>query len=237
MSAKPLYVKIANHIEQDILTHKYQKKLPHIDQLADIYQTSKVTIIKALRFLQYKGIVQPIRGHGTLILTEKEMEIAKKDNANEHVGFTERIKNTEFLTSNIISFATREPTEKEASYLKIGLSDPVYDIIRQRLLNNFPVRLEYTIMPVKVIPGITMAVLEQSIYSYIEGKLHLKIGKANRTFRADKPDAYDQLYLKCDQTDPVFEVEQICFLDNGLPFEYSQTRNRYDHGELTLNQV
>lgn len=237
MSVKPKYLKIANHIEQDILMHKYQKQLPHIDELASIYKTSKVTIIKSLKFLQYKSIVKPIRGHGTLILTEKEMEIAKKDNANEHVGFTERIKNTKFLTSNIISFATREPTEKEALYLKIGLSDLVYDIIRQRLLYNFPVRLEYTVMPVKVIPGITLEVLQKSIYSYIENTLHLKIGKANRTFRADRSDAYDLLYLKCEQTDPVFEVEQICFLDNGLPFEYSQTRNRYDHGELTLNQV
>lgn len=237
MSVKPKYLVIANHIEQDILMHKYKKQLPYIDQLAAIYNTSKVTIVKSLSFLQYKSIVKPVRGHGTMILTEEETEIAKKDNANEHVGFTERIKNSEFLTSHIISFDTREPTEKEASYLKIGHSDLVYDIIRQRLLNDFPVRLEYTIMPVKIIPGITLDVLKNSVYGYIENNLKLKVGKANRTFRADKSDAYDQLYLKCDETDPVFEVEQICFLNTGIPFEYSQTRNRYDQGELTLNQV
>lgn len=237
MAAKPKYLTIANQLEQDILIHKYQKQLPHLDQLALIYQTSKVTIVKALSFLQYKGIIKTVRGHGTIILTATEIELAKKDNANEHVGFTERIKNSEFLTSNIISFDLREPTEKEVAFLKIGKSEQVYDIIRQRLLNDFPVRLEYTIMPVKVIPGITKAVLEKSIYGYIENTLQLKVGRANRTFRADKSDAYDQLYLKCAKTDPVFEVEQVCFLSSGLPFEYSQTRNRYDQGELTLNQV
>lgn len=237
MPVKPKYVAIANHIEQDILKHKYHKILPHIDQLAAIYQTSKVTIVKSLRFLQYKSIVQPIRGHGTLILAEKEIEFSKNDNANEHVGFTERIKNSKFLTSNIVSFTVRKPTEKESMLLKIARSDLVYDIIRQRLLDNFPVRLEYTVMPVKLIPGITRKVLAKSIYSYIEKALNLKIGKANRTFRADKSDAYDQLYLKCAVSDPVFEVEQVCFLRDGRPFEYSQTRNRYDQGELTLNQV
>ncbi|WEV51546.1 GntR family transcriptional regulator [Lactobacillus sp. ESL0731] len=237
MSVKPKYIAIANNIEKDILIHKYQNKLPYIQQLAIIYNTSKVTIVKALRFLNYKGIVRPVKGHGTYILTEEEIEISKKDNANEHVGFTSRIENTKYLTSNIISFATREPTAKEKALLKINPHDLVYDIIRQRLLNNFPVRLEYTVMPQKIIPGITIAVLKGSIYSYIENSLHLKIGKANRTFRADKPDAYDKLYLECGPDDPVFEVEQICFLNNGTPFEFSQTRNRYDQGELTLNQV
>ncbi|AWM74050.1 GntR family transcriptional regulator [Lactobacillus apis] len=237
MITRPKYIKIANKIEEDILMHKYQKKLPHIDQLATDYATSKVTIVKAIRFLSYQNVVKPIRGHGTLILTEKEVEIAKKDNANEHVGFTERIKNTALLTNHIVSFDLREPTDKEVALLKISRSDLVYDIIRQRLLSDFPVRLEYTVMPVKVIPGITEEVLRKSVYGYIENTLHLKVGKANRILRADKPDAYDQLYLKCSKTDPVFEVEQVCYLTNGIPFEYSQTRNRYDHGELTLNQV
>ena len=237
MITRPKYIKIANKIEEDILMHKYQKELPHIDQLATDYATSKVTIVKAIRFLSYQNVVKPIRGHGTLILTEKEVEIAKKDNANEHVGFTERIKNTALLTNHIVSFDLREPTDKEVALLKISRSDLVYDIIRQRLLSDFPVRLEYTVMPVKVIPGITEEVLRKSVYGYIGNTLHLKVGKANRILRADKPDAYDQLYLKCSKTDPVFEVEQVCYLTNGIPFEYSQTRNRYDHGELTLNQV
>lgn len=237
MAYKTKYMRIANKIEQDILMHKYRKQLPYIDKLAKIYDTSKVTIVKSLRLLQYKSIVKPIRGHGTLILAEKEIELLKKDNATEHIGFTERIKNNKLLSSHIVSFDVREPTEKESLALKIGKSDLVYDIIRQRLLNNFPVKLEYTVMPVKVIPGVTDVVLHQSIYSYIENKLQLKIDKANRTFRAEKSDAYDQLYLKCDTNDPVFEVEQIAFLANGVPFEYSQTRNRYDQGELTLNQV
>jgi GntR family transcriptional regulator len=237
MTFRPKYVIIANNIEQAILLHKYQKKLPPIVELAKTFNTSKVTIVKSLKFLQYKSIVKPVRGHGTIILAEKERDISKKDNANEHVGFTERLKNTKLLSSKTISFDIREPTSKEAVILKLEKTDLVYDIIRQRLLSDFPVRLEYTIMPIKIIPGVTTKVLQNSIYSYIEKNLNLKIGKANRTFRADKSDAYDQLYLKCDISDPVLEIEQICFLDNGIPFEYSQTRNRYDQGEVTLNQV
>lgn len=237
MHKQPKYVLIANQIEQDILLHKYQCQLPHIDQLAKTYHTSKVTIINSLHFLQYKSIVEPIRGHGTMILTAEEQEISKKDNAVEHVGFTERIKNSQFLTSHVISFDVRKPTHQEISLLKLNKQELVYDIIRSRLLHNIPVRLEYTIMPVKLIPHVTPKILKKSIYHYIEHNLNLKIGKANRTFRADKADAYDQLYLNCQKNDSIFEIEQVCFLTNGLPFEYSQTRNRYDQGEVTLNHV
>lgn len=64
--------------------------------------------------------------------------------------------------------------------------------------------------------------------------LGLTIGKAHRIFRAVKADAYDQRYLDCQPHDPVFEVEQLCFLADGRLFEYSQTRNRYDRGSQIL---
>ncbi|MCJ0535459.1 hypothetical protein MMJ58_11470 [Enterococcus cecorum] len=45
-------------------------------------------------------------------------------------------------------------------------------------------------------------------------KYHLKFGPANRRIRAGKPDLYDQ-------DDPVLEVEQVAFLSDMRPFEFS----------------
>lgn len=74
MITRPKYIKIANKIEEDILMHKYQKDLPHIDQLATDYATSKVTIVKAIRFLSYQNVVKPIRGHGQ----KKKLKLPKR---------------------------------------------------------------------------------------------------------------------------------------------------------------
>ena len=38
-------------------------------------------------------------------------------------------------------------------------------------------------------------------------------------------------------TDPVLEVEQVVYLDDGIPFEYSQTRHRYDKGDFTATNL
>lgn len=234
---QPKYIVIANAIESDIAKGIYIKQLPHIDQLAIKYQTSKVTICKSLQYLAIKDIVRPVRGHGCYIQSTNARIIPSIANAREHTGFSASVDNHGSLQSNIISFYTRYPTEKECEMLKIASYRLVYDIIRQRVIDDEPLILEYTIMPVDLIPDLTLDILHNSIYAYIKNILGLDLGKANRIFRADKSDAFDAKYLNCQADDPVLKVEQIAYLANGKPFEYSQTRRRYDKGEYILNQI
>ncbi|WP_256930614.1 UTRA domain-containing protein, partial [Lactobacillus crispatus] len=105
----------------------------------------------------------------------------------------------------------------------------------QRILNKKPAKLEYTVMPVSRIPGITLDILHKSIYSYIQNDLGLKIGRADRIITAEKSDAYDMKYLECKNDDPVLCIQQKAFLEDGRPFEISESRNRYDRGDLTVN--
>ncbi|MCZ3393889.1 UTRA domain-containing protein, partial [Enterococcus faecium] len=56
---------------------------------------------------------------------------------------------------------------------------------------------------------------------------------AYRKISADKPNNMDQKYLKCDLTEPVLQVQQTVFLQNGEPFEFSTTRHRFDMGSIT----
>ncbi|MDP1466171.1 UTRA domain-containing protein, partial [Klebsiella pneumoniae] len=51
---------------------------------------------------------------------------------------------------------------------------------------------------------------------------------------AMKPDELDKLHLHCDLTDPVLEVEQVIYLEDGTPLEYAHCHYRYDHGGIIL---
>lgn len=117
---QPKYIVIANAIESDIAKGIYIKQLPHIDQLAIKYQTSKVTICKSLQYLAIKDIVRPVRGHGCYIQSTNARIIPSIANAREHTGFSASVDNHGSLQSNIISFYTRYPTEKECEMLKIA---------------------------------------------------------------------------------------------------------------------
>lgn len=55
-----------------------------------------------------------------------------------------------------------------------------------------------------------------------------------RVVRAIKPDALDQQHLSCEPGDPVLEVEQVIYLDDGTPLEYAHCHYRYDHGGIVI---
>ena len=229
------YQEIANDIEKDIIEKKYIQQLPEQFELAEKYQTSRVTIVHALKILPNKKLIKTVKGHGTFVTNKSIPDIFLNSGVNEHEGFTRHINSAFKLISHVIAFNIRKPSVEERKALNLGKNDEVYDIIRQRILNEKPAKLEYTIMPVKRVPGITLEILHKSVYSYIQNELGLKLGKDDRIITAEKSDAYDMKYLDCKQDDPVLCVQQKAYLEDGRPFELSESRNRYDRGALTVN--
>ncbi|MGX7125782.1 GntR family transcriptional regulator [Enterococcus viikkiensis] len=227
------YQEIASDLKKKIIDGIYPKetRLPNQADLAEIYGTSRVTIQKALKHLQIEGFIESRQGSGSYV---KGPESLYDYDASIYGGMTKKLGHLGQLDSKIISFSVGFPNEKEQEKLRINKNEPIYDIIRLRMLDGEPLALEYTIMPVLLIPRLTEEILKKSIYQYIQEKLHLNFGQSHRRIKADKPDHYDVEYLECQKDDPVLEIEQTVYLENDLPFEYSQTRHRYDKGDITV---
>ena len=64
---KPLFVKISQHILEDICTGKYQDILPAEQELAELYGVSRPTVRSALQKLNEENIVTTLHGRGTFI--------------------------------------------------------------------------------------------------------------------------------------------------------------------------
>ncbi|GER70330.1 GntR family transcriptional regulator [Weizmannia acidilactici] len=230
------YKMIADEIRRRIKSKVYEvsKPLPEQVKLAEEFHTSRVTIQKALDLLAVEGLVYSKQGSGTYVRKNAWQMSNLDSRADDYLGLTNKMANEGKISSMVISFQLRFPNEDECEKLIIEKNEPIYDIIRLRRLNDEPYLIEHTKMPVEVIPGLTEDILYKSIYTYIRKDLGLKIGGANRRIRADKPDELDQKYLECDKCDPVLEVNQVVYLDNGVPFEYSRTRHRYDKGDILV---
>lgn len=138
------------------------------------------------------------------------------------------------VTSDVIECDVRLPQPKEQENLNLAFSDAVYDFYCLRIVDDVPWKMEHSIMPVKVVPGLNQGVLKHSIYRYMREDLGETIGAAYRIIRAAQPNAYDRRYLSATSDTPMLEVEQIVSLADGTPFEYSFTRNRYDEGSIVV---
>ena len=223
------YEKIAEDLREDILRGKYQsgEQLALEKEMCAQYKVSRITIKRAVDALVSQGLVVKRRGSGTFIKSLKDEDVKELGMANQFSGFAATYRDRKVET-DVLRFDIVHPDEAVAAKLQITTEDFVYDIIRVRKLDGDPVVVEYTKMPIQLIPGIKKSVLETSIYTYIEKELKFKIQSAHRTVKADMPTEEEKKVLKIEGILPILEVEQVAFLDDGLPFEYSISRHRGD---------
>ncbi|WP_099222062.1 GntR family transcriptional regulator [Listeria costaricensis] len=222
------YEQIAADIREKIYSGYYPPEalLPDQLTLCKTFDCSRMTIKKAFDILAMEGLIYRQRGSGTYVM--KNALANKKDiTLREYNGLT-KMMGKEHITSKIIRFDVLFPDERIAEQLLIKTSQPVYSLIRLRLLDSQPYVLEHTYMPVDLVPDLTPDILLGSIYAYLKEGLGLVMSGAFRKINADKPSNYDQKFLACDEHDPVLEVEQVVYLKDGRPIEYSRSRHRYD---------
>lgn len=226
------YRKIANDIMNKIQrgTFRPGEKLPKQTELADFYETSRVTVQKALNVLTLEGYVASKKGMGTFVKNQSDDSALYESNVAEPVGLSQKVHGMQAVTSKVVSFHVRTPKEEECEKLAIRPVDNVYDIIRVRYLDNQPFRIEYTVIPVGVLPELNTAVLENSLYQYVEKTTGQTIGSAIRKIKADMSDRYDQKYLECQLFDSVLEIEQVVTFSDDRPFELSEICYLYDKG-------
>lgn len=224
------YRKIANDIMNKIQrgTFRPGEKLPKQTELADFYETSRVTVQKALNVLTLEGYIASKKGMGTFVKNQSDDSALYESNVAEPVGLSQKVHGMQAVTSKVVSFHVRIPEEEECEKLAIRPVDNVYDIIRVRYLDNQPFRIEYTVIPVGALPELNTAVLENSLYQYVEKTTDQTIGSAIRKIKADMSDCYDQKYLECQLFDSVLEIEQVVTFSDGRPFELSEICYRYD---------
>ncbi len=231
------YEAIANEMRKRILkgTYPIESLIPDQITLAKEFDVSRMTMKKALDILAMEGLIYRQRGSGTFVM--KTALLNKQDAAvNEYEGLTKQLSEHK-VTSKVIEFKVEFPSEEIMEHLMLKKNQPVYNIIRLRIVNGKPYVLEHTYMPTDLAVGLTEEILEHSIYRYIHDELDLYFGGAFRKIHADKSSKYDQEYLDCKVDDPVLEVEQVVYLKDGRPFEYSRSRHRYDTRSYTISDI
>lgn len=230
------YQHIYNKIRESILTGEYpvNSKLPDEITLTKQFECSRMTIKKALELLVNEGLIYRHQGKGTFVLShvERKSKIIVPERDIKGLSLISSDTNHK-VTSEILNFSLEFANESIAQKLQIPIDNPIYNISRIRFFDQVPCVLEQTYMSAALIPGITHEILNKSIYDYIENQLNLKIVSASKVLRASISTENDQEHLNLTPIEPIFEVEQVAYLDNGQPFEYSISRHRYDLFEFS----
>lgn len=228
------YKDIYTQIKQDIESGKLKRndRLDDEITLCKKYNCSRMTIKKALDLLVQEGLLFRKRGLGSFVMEQSMHNQRILLSERELAGLSKSTRGKS-IASKTLEFKFVFANSKIAEHLNMKENDPLYYIVRVRYIDNEPCVVEQTYMNPSLIPGINQDILNGSIYNYIENTLHLKIGSAKKITRACISNDVDHKYLQLEDEEPVLEIEQIAYLDNGIPFEYSISRHRYDKFEFT----
>lgn len=230
------YVEISNDIRKKIIDGKYlpNERLPFEKEICDKYNSSKMTVKKALDILVTEGLLVKRRGSGTFV---KDINPKERDNliaSTQFRGLSSFYVNHK-IESKIIEYKVINADKNIAKKLLVTEEDFVYKIIRVRVVDGVSAVLEEMYMPIQIIPGLKKQHLSGSIYEYIERILNLKIKSAHRTITIKKSSEYEQKLLNIKKNEPLGIIEQVAYLDNGQAFEYSIVTHKCE--DFKVNSV
>lgn len=233
-SSEPLYkqlIKILRHqIESGIL--KEGDLAPSEADLCAKYSLSRSTVRQAYNTLVEEGFIIRRRGKGTFISSSK-----MNRSINHLYSFSEDMRQLgKVPSSKVVESEVIKVNQEIAAKLGItNMNSMVYKLKRVRLANDEPILYETTYIPVFMCYGIEKEdFAQQSLYEVLSSKYQLQMIKAVETYEIRNFTKEEAALLKIEAGKSGFNINRIAVLENGTPFEWTQSMVRSDMCKLSV---
>ncbi|KAA9132393.1 GntR family transcriptional regulator [Microbacterium caowuchunii] len=180
---------------------------------------SRGTLRRALTTLIDEGLLRQVRGRGTFVTsTMIEPAIAQKLSTLSEDFSSQGIE----TTTRVISCELIDPPRPVAALLEVPAGGSVMKLVRLRSTEQGPVAFLFNYVRTDFAPGIEdVDFASTSLFGTLEGRYGLRISSARRTFSAQAAEGEVAAQLDIPEGAPVQYLEQVTYLANGRPIEYS----------------
>ncbi|MFC6316136.1 GntR family transcriptional regulator [Lapidilactobacillus achengensis] len=214
---------IYQELEQRINTGVYQDTLPTESVLTQEFQTSRNTIRRAIALLSDRGYVYSVKGSGVVIL--ESFNGPRWSFGARGFNGLRAIKESNHLmaTTEIANFKKIIVTAENAPELPFEIDEVLYLVDRIRVFDGHPMIWDHSFFRADQVPALSKQIVAGSIYDYFR-KEKFKIIAAKRSFTVMPATPDDYAYLELGSYNCVGVMEDLVFSENGLMFEYTQSR-------------
>lgn len=199
------------------------RPLPSERSLSTALGISRVTVRRALDELALEGRLRRRQGARTAIGNRLQKRISTLS------GFSEELRSRGIEPGQRwISRQTVLPSPVEAMALGLSGTDPIVRLVRVRLADGAPLAIERAAIPQSVLPSANL--VETSLYALLTD-LGVPPVRGVQRIRAGIMARIEAELLDCSPGAPMLIVERRCFLADGRPVEFTETRyngERYD---------
>lgn len=190
-SPVPLHYQLEQFLRHGIETGRFapNSTLPTEHELQQFFHMSRTPVRQAISKLAADGLVERRRSLGTIVSPHPFDE-----SLTALTSFTEEVQRKgQTPRTRVIEFQVRQADQEDLTRLKLEAGAQVYHIRRLRLINEKPVGLTLSRLPVALLPGLDMRTFteageQQSTYNILERVYRLKLTQATEVIYATKLD-------------------------------------------------
>jgi len=233
-SFAPIYYQL-----QELLVGKIESgelepgdKLPSENELAEKYSISRNTAQKAIRALVNWGLAQRIQGKGTYVCNKTvTLSITASLSLTSEIIGLNKVPHSHILQAKVI-----EASLDIANKLGVEKDTKVYSIQRIRSVDDLPLMIQTSYIPVFYLPNLLNKNLEdKSLFGVIMHEYGIKIDKASETMRAVSVTKFEGEILQIPEFSPAFLLQRQTYLDDGRILEYAKTIVRGDKSKFHVD--
>ncbi len=221
------YLNIAQDLTDKIKHDLYPAGtlLPSEADLTKLYGTSRATIRKALTELTNNGLIQKIKGKGSVVLNTARFTFP----ISGITTFSELNESQQMhATTKVLTLAAGTLPQDIIDQTQV--KDPrVTFVQRLRTINEEPIVVDEDYILKSVVPNIPEKVAEHSLYRYFEETLGLEIAYATKTITVEPVSDKMCQFLGLGATNNlVVVVRSLTYLNDTTFFQYTVSRHRPD---------
>lgn len=220
---RPLYRKLADALAQEMQVSERHGHLPSERKLSQALEISRVTVRRALDELAADGLLVRRQGARTVMAERMEKALSTLTGFSDELRARGQVPGQTWLARQTVL-----PSPAEAMALDLPASEAIVRLVRVRLADSQPIAIERAAVPHSILPSGDM--VQESLYDALTG-LGARPARGVQRIRAGVMTRADAELLDSSVGSPLLIVERRCFLADGKPVEFTETRyhgERYD---------
>lgn len=236
-SHMPYYIQLMELLKDQIHNKKWApgEQIPGEQELCDMYGVSRTVVRQALRELELSGVITRRKGKGTFIAEPKINEGLIQKLTGFYQDMVERGLKP---VTRVLHQRIAPANEKVAEFLDIPLGTLVVDMQRLRFINDEPIVVVTTYIPLDVYPPLaTVDLTNRSLYDFLEKEGGIFITRGRRYIEAVLANENEAALLEVEPGAPLMMLDSVSYTESGQPIEYYHALHRGDRSRFEVDLV
>ncbi len=217
-SLLPLYHQVESCIRKDIANKNYlpDQSIPTELELQEKFNVSRETVRKAINNLVFAGLVEKRKGVGTFVTYPKIVHrVGHIYGSYEEIVARGMIPTTIFIEKKEI-----KPPELMRKEMELEKGASVIKIKRLRLVNEEPVAILSSYLPMDLVPDLARVKFENSsLYHTLEKIYHFSLKESDEIIEAGSITGKDANRLQIEKGSPILVVKRLTYLSDSRVIE------------------